>query len=121
MPNQSRFQTYFIKMGPASIEGPTQVPTKITFEFFLYSKRSKPRDSGERMHDRALSPCPVIKGATGQRCLFIKNIVSNSMVHQDRIETNFLQLFAHPDTSSWFSIISGIIFEVSIAAEQKRT
>jgi len=73
------------------------------------------------MHDGALSPCPVIKGATGAAVPFYKNIVSNFMVHQDRIETNFLQLFAHPDTPSWFYIISGIIFEVSIAAEQKQT
>jgi len=24
------------------------------------------------------------------------------MVYQDRIETNLLQLFAHPETSEWF-------------------
>ena len=42
------------------------------------------------------------------------------MVCQDWIETNLLQLFAHPDTSEWFSIISGIIFEVNIVAEQKQ-
>jgi len=33
------------------------------------------------------------------------------MVYQDRIDTNLLQLFAHPETTEWFSIISGIIFE----------
>jgi len=29
-----------------------------------------------------------------------------------------LQLTEHPEASQWFSIISGIIFEVSIVAEQ---
>jgi len=33
------------------------------------------------------------------------------MVHQDRIETNLLQLFAQQENSEWFSIISAIIFE----------
>jgi len=42
------------------------------------------------------------------------------MAYQDRIETNLLQLFAHPETSEWFSIISGIIFEVNIVAEREQ-
>jgi len=41
------------------------------------------------------------------------------MVYQDRIETNISQLFAYPENSEWFSIISVIIFEVNIVAEQK--
>jgi len=43
------------------------------------------------------------------------------MAYQDRIETNLLQLFAHLESSEWFSIISGIIFEVKIVDEQKWT
>ena len=39
------------------------------------------------------------------------------MVYQARIETNFLQLFAHPENSEGFSIISLIIFEVNIVAK----
>jgi len=39
------------------------------------------------------------------------------MVYQDRIETNLLQPFAHPEISERFSIISCIIFEVNIVAE----
>jgi len=31
-----------------------------------------------------------------------------------------LQLFAHPETSEWLAIISGIICEVNIVAEQKQ-
>jgi len=42
------------------------------------------------------------------------------MVYQDRIETNLLQLFAKQENSEWFSIISVIIFEVNIVAEQKQ-
>jgi len=42
------------------------------------------------------------------------------MVHQDRLEKNLLQLFAHPERSEWFSIIYDIIFEVNIVAEQKQ-
>jgi len=42
------------------------------------------------------------------------------MVWQDRFETNLLQLFAHPETSEWFSIISVITSEVNIVAAQKQ-
>jgi len=41
------------------------------------------------------------------------------MVYQDQIETNLLQLFAHPETSEWFSMISGINFEITTVVEQK--
>jgi len=39
------------------------------------------------------------------------------MIYQDRLETNLLQLFAHTQSSEWFSIISAINFEVNIVAE----
>jgi len=42
------------------------------------------------------------------------------MFYQDRLETNLLQTFANPKNSEWFSIISVIIFEVSIVFEQKQ-
>ena len=45
---------------------------------------------------------------------FYEDIISNFMVYQDRTETYLLQLFAHPETSDWFSIIYGIISEVNI-------
>jgi len=32
------------------------------------------------------------------------------MVYQDRHTTKLLHLFAHPQTTEWFSIISAIIF-----------
>jgi len=41
------------------------------------------------------------------------------MVYQYRIETNLLQLFAHPENSESFSIISDITFEVNIVAKRK--
>jgi len=52
---------------------------------------------------------------------FYKSIISNVQVYyQNQIETNLLQLFAHPETAEWFSIIFSIISEVNIVAEQKQ-
>jgi len=62
----------------------------------------------------------VHDGATGTEVPIYKSIVDNFMVYQNRIETNLLQLFAHLETSEWFAIISGIIFEVNIVVEQKQ-
>jgi len=42
------------------------------------------------------------------------------VVYQDRLETNLLQLFRHPETSDWFPIISVITFETNIVVEQKQ-
>jgi len=43
------------------------------------------------------------------------------MVDQDRLETYFLQLFTHPETSRViFYDLSIIIFEVNIVAKQKQ-
>jgi len=47
-------------------------------------------------------------------------ITGNIMVYEDRLETNLLQLFTYPENSEQVSIISGIIFEVNIVAEQKQ-
>jgi len=43
------------------------------------------------------------------------------MACQDRLETNLLQLFWYPENSECFSLISVIIFAVSIVDEQKQT
>jgi len=51
---------------------------------------------------------------------FHTSIIDNLMVYQDRLETNLLQQFAHPGNSEWFSIFSGILFEVNIVSEQKQ-
>jgi len=75
------------------------------------------RDAVERGNDEGLFPLTFHKGLRDQRCLFPK--VGKLMAYQHRIETNLLQLFAHPKSSEWFSIISGIIFEVKIVDEQK--
>jgi len=42
------------------------------------------------------------------------------MTYQDRFETNLLQLFAQ-ENSECLSVISAVIFEVNIVAEQKQT
>ena len=34
------------------------------------------------------------------------SIISNLMIYQDRLQTSFLQLFAHTQNSEWFSIIT---------------
>ena len=51
---------------------------------------------------------------------FHNRIIGNFMVYQDRLEANLLQLFAHPENSEWFSIISGIIFEVNVVSAQSK-
>ena len=43
------------------------------------------------------------------------------MVDKDRLETNLLQLFAHPENSEWFSTMFVIIFEENIFAEQQQS
>jgi len=48
---------------------------------------------------------------------FHNSIIGNFMAYQGRFETNLLQLFVHPESSEWFSIISGIIFELNIDAD----
>jgi len=53
-----------------------------------YVKRSK--DAGKQKSERGVSLCSF---KTGRRCLFHYSIAGNFMVHQDRIETNLLQLF----------------------------
>ena len=55
---------------------------------------------------------------TGTEVPFYR-ILCNFKVYQDRIATNSLQLFAHPEISEWFYTIPGI-FEVNIVAEQKQ-
>jgi len=56
-------------------------------------------------------PCLFEKGATGAEVPFHSRITENCMVFQDQLETNLLQLFAHPQNSEWFSTIFAIIFE----------
>jgi len=72
------------------------------------------------VHGQGISPLLFIKGATEETVSFYEDIIGNFMVYQDRTETYLLQLFTHPESSEWFSIISGIIFEVNMVAEQKQ-
>jgi len=62
----------------------------------------------------AFLPCPCKWGTTLVEVPFHNSIIDNFMVDQDRLKTNLLQLFAHPESSGWFSIISVIICEVNI-------
>jgi len=43
------------------------------------------------------------------------------MFYHDRIATDLLQLFAHPEnTKCYFCIVSDVIFEAHIVSEQKK-
>ena len=59
--------------------------------------------------------------STSNTTAFHNSIIGHFMVYHDRLETNLLQLYRHPDNSEWFSIISVIIFEVNTVDEQKQT
>ena len=50
---------------------------------------------------------------------FRNSIICKFMVYQDHLETNLLQLFAHPENSVCFSIIFVVIFEVDTVAEKR--
>jgi len=52
--------------------------------------------------------------------LFYNSSMGILTVYQDLVETNLLQLFAHPENSEWFSVISIAMFDVKIVAEEKR-
>jgi len=56
----------------------------------------------------AFPPSFFTRAATWTEMLFYKSITSNFMGYQGRFETNLLQLFVHPETSEWLSIMFGI-------------
>jgi len=66
------------------------------------------------------APLTFQKGVNRGNGAFWISLSHKFMVHQDRIETNLLQLFVHPENLECFSIISVIIFDVNIVAEQKQ-
>ena len=51
---------------------------------------------------------------------FHNSIIGNFIVYQDRTETDLWKLCVHPENSEWFSVISVVIFEVNIVAEQEQ-
>jgi len=53
-----------------------------------------------------MPPCPIKRGATGPVMPFYNSIIGIFIVNQKQFETNLLQLFAHPENSKCFSIIS---------------
>jgi len=48
-----------------------------------------------------ISPWPFKRRAKGSEVLFHNSIMGDSTVYQNRLETNLLQLFAHPENSEW--------------------
>ena len=82
------------------------------------SKNNMHRDAGEWRHGGGIVPSALSKGGQGgQKCLSHNSIIGNFMV-QDRLESNSLQLFEHPENSEFCIIF--IIFEVNIVDEQKK-
>jgi len=57
------------------------------------------RDARGWRHGGGTAPLPFQKGATGAEVPFHTSIIGNFMVYQDRLETNLLQLFGHPQNS----------------------
>jgi len=72
------------------------------------------KDAGEQESDGDFPPV-LSKGCRGACFIAVLWV----MVCHDRIQTTLLQLFAQ-ENSEWLSIISVIIFEVVIVAEQKQ-
>jgi len=60
------------------------------------------------------------KGKTRAEVPFHNRITGIFRVYQDRLETNLLQLFTHPENSECFSIIYVIIFEVNIVTAKNK-
>jgi len=56
----------------------------------------------KRWRTGALFPCHFKKGATGAELPFHNSIIGIFMAYQDQLETNLLQLCAHPENSEWF-------------------
>jgi len=72
-----------------------------------------------RLKEGALPPALAKWGQWRQWCLFDDNILGNFMVYQEWFETKLLRLFAHPENSEWFSIISVIVFDLTLFLKQK--
>jgi len=53
------------------------------------------RHAGAGVNDKALPPCLLKRGTTGEQVPLQNSVISNLMIHQDRLETNTMQLFAH--------------------------
>ena len=68
--------------------------------------------------NEGIAPFPFRWRATGIEVPFLNGIMCNFMVYQDRLEANLFQLFANPENSERFSIIS--VFFINVVGEQKQ-
>ena len=50
-------------------------------------------------HGGGIATLPFQQGETGVEVPFHNSIIGTFMVYQDRLETNLLQLFGHPENS----------------------
>jgi len=94
-------------MGPALTEGPTQVPTELTFVFFMHSKRITPSDARERVNDGKISPCPFLKGQRVRRrhenivTSWLPRSIWNKFIAAIRAVRNFRLVFFNFWYYSW--------------------
>ena len=80
-----------------------------------------PNSASTGKMDKSHAHIPAFgKGTNGADVPFHNSIIGIFHVYRNRIETDLLKLCAHPENSEWFSVISVIIFEVQIVAEQKQ-
>jgi len=76
----------------------------------------------ERPENGGIAPVPFQKWATGVEEPFHTSMkAGNFILYHGGLETHLLQLFAHSANSEWSSIISVIVFAVTIIDEQKQT
>jgi len=58
------------------------------------------RDVGEWRRGGGIAPSGLsqgVRGGAGAEVSFRNSIIGNNMVYQDRLETNLLQPFGHPE------------------------
>ena len=108
LPPKILFMCFFANLG-ASLWSQATLDAIFSRIFRVYSK--------SKLFGVRSPPCT----STSNNTAFHNSIVGNFVVYQDRLETNLLQLFGHPEDSKWFSVISVIIFPVNIVDEQKQT
>jgi len=78
-------------------------------------------DAGERVHDRGVSSSSFIRGATGAEVPFYKSMIGNCMVYHDRIESNLLQIFAHPETLGFLQFLLLFLGSTSLLNRNKHS
>jgi len=95
---------YFLKTSVHRICLPARKASMVLVAVFRCEKRMQEISiavlicaQGRRRAGGIATPCPLIRGSTGEEAPFHDNIIGNFVVDQDRLETDLLQLFARPE------------------------